>query len=251
VAKKADRRSTRTTWRQVFLDNLAEGATIRMAAQRAGVARSTAYAHRDADADFAEGWDDAYEAGTDRLEDAMRGGTRAHVRKPKVGSTGPMEWPRPKNAAPTLEQHELFLAELRSGATVTEACQAAGFGRTYAYRRRRTDDAFARAWLDVIEEGTETLERECQRRAMEGSDLLMIFLLKSRRPEVYRDRYEIQQTAGAPLTAGDLEAIRGAGARPELAEHLDALADALAEQHRGRVDAAQLPVVTIEPEEAR
>ena len=50
-------------WRGVFLENLAEGAPVRSAAQRAGVARSTVYAHRSSDTEFAEAWDDAYEAG--------------------------------------------------------------------------------------------------------------------------------------------------------------------------------------------
>lgn len=143
-----------------------------------------------------------------------------------------LAWPKPPNAPVTEEQKQRFLDALRSGASVTEAAQAAPFDRATAYKLRKHDEVFAREWFDTIEEGTETLERECARRAMDGSDLLMIFLLKARRPEVYRDRYEVHHTTGEPLTAGDLEAIRDAGRRPELAAHLDALADALAEQQQ-------------------
>jgi hypothetical protein len=69
MTSKTDRRAARTPWRHAFLDSLAEGAPVRAAAQRAGVARSTVYAHRDTDPEFAEAWDDAYMAGNDLLED--------------------------------------------------------------------------------------------------------------------------------------------------------------------------------------
>jgi hypothetical protein len=128
-------------------------------------------------------------------------------------------------------QRTRFLEELAAGGTVADACHAAGFSRQYAYERRKVDAEFGQAWVDVLEAGTEQLEREAGRRAMMGSDLLMIFLLKSRRPEVYRDRYEVTHTA-QQLTGGDLAAIRAAGGRPELSGHLDALAEALAAEHR-------------------
>lgn len=68
-----------------------------------------------------------------------------------------------------------------------EACKAAGVSRTYAYKQRREDPEFAEVWADCIERGTEILEQIAVRRAAEGSDTLMMFILKSRRPEVYRE----------------------------------------------------------------
>jgi len=38
---------------------------------------------------------------------------------------------------------------------------------------------------------------EARRRAMEGSDRLLEFLLKSLKPEVYRERYEVKQEVSA------------------------------------------------------
>ena len=85
-----------------------------------------------------------------------------------------------------------FLEALRETATVTEACRVAGIGRATAYRARQQDEAFAVAWADVEEESTETLESVAVQRARDGSDTLMIFLLKSRRPQKYRENVKIE-----------------------------------------------------------
>ena len=85
-----------------------------------------------------------------------------------------------------------FLEALRETATVTEACRVAGIGRATAYRARQQDEAFAVAWADVEEESTETLESVAVQRAVDGSDTLMIFLLKSRRPQKYRENVKIE-----------------------------------------------------------
>lgn len=52
-----------------FLKAMSEGKSITGSADAAGIARSTAYQWRDEDETFAAAWDDAIEAGTDRLED--------------------------------------------------------------------------------------------------------------------------------------------------------------------------------------
>ena len=76
------------------------------------------------------------------------------------------------------------------------------------YHYRQTDEEFGAAWDEALEEGTDRLEDEARRRAVEGceenvyyqgkiidtkrnySDTLLIFLLKGRRPEKYRERFE-------------------------------------------------------------
>jgi hypothetical protein len=83
--------------------------------------------------------------------------------------------------------------------------------------RVRRDEEFAAAWADAIEEATETLERVAVRRAMVGtdrpifnggkqvgtvrevSDTLLIFLLKARRPDVYRDNAKIEHEVTGDL----------------------------------------------------
>lgn len=70
--------------RDAFIEALGRGMTITAAAQLANLGRSTVYALRASDEAFSAMWDDALEAGTDRLEDeAFR---RAHdgVEEPLV-----------------------------------------------------------------------------------------------------------------------------------------------------------------------
>ena len=95
------------------------------------------------------------------------------------------------------KQHDwapAFLAALEDTHLVTEACKAAGIHRSTAYNRRAHDAEFARQWAEIEEASTEALERIAVRRASEGSDVLLIFLLKARRPEVYRDHHRVEHT---------------------------------------------------------
>jgi hypothetical protein len=73
VSRKPTPRATNATRspREIFIDALKTGLSIGGAAKQAGVDRSTAYRWRDDDDDFARAWDDAIEAGTDALEDAL------------------------------------------------------------------------------------------------------------------------------------------------------------------------------------
>jgi len=69
------------------------------------------------------------------------------------------------------------------------------------YLWRREDPDFAEAWDEALEEGTDLLEDEARRRAMAGSDHLLMFILKSRRPAQYRERSVHEHTgpAGGPV----------------------------------------------------
>jgi hypothetical protein len=80
-----------------------------------------------------------------------------------------------------------FLAALRNSANVRASCQAAGVAREHAYRYRKTHPGFARQWKGALEDACDVLEAEARKRASSGSDLLLIFLLKAHRPDVYRE----------------------------------------------------------------
>lgn len=58
--------------RKKFLEALAEGETVTGAARRAGTHKRRFYEVREADPDFAAAWQEAIEAGTDKLEDELR-----------------------------------------------------------------------------------------------------------------------------------------------------------------------------------
>jgi hypothetical protein len=100
-------------------------------------------------------------------------------------------------AMPTIrsdEAREKFLAALRTGLSIANAAQAAGFGRGAAYVWRKEDPLFAADWDEAIEFGTDLLEDEARRRAMAGSDALIMFMLKARRPQQYKDRASFEHT---------------------------------------------------------
>jgi len=120
---------------------------------------------------------------------------------------------------------EKFLAELKEGASVTEAAETAHIGRRTAYDYRAIDEDFASRWDDAIEARTDRLEVEGERRAMQGSDTLLMFLLRGRRRSVYGEKVEVNAQVQA-VTSAELAAARAAA--DENPEAMAALARSLA-----------------------
>jgi hypothetical protein len=102
--------------------------------------------------------------------------------KPSLKRTGWPRWARP------------LLAAIAAGNSLTAACEMAKIDRAWVYRVRRRDPEFQAAYEAAQDQSADSLEDECRRRAIAGSDLLLIFLLKALRPHVYRDNF----TAGHP-----------------------------------------------------
>ncbi len=108
------------------------------------------------------------------------------------------------------KKKELFLKTLAEVGMVTEAAKIAGISRAQLYRWKKADLTFAAAWEEALEISADVLEAEVQRRAIDGvktpvffkgkvagtvqkySDTLLIFLLKARRPERFRDNVAVQ-----------------------------------------------------------
>ena len=108
---------------------------------------------------------------------------------------------RPSKRTPAVE--ERFLAALRRGLSVGGAAAEAGVCVQTPYRWREADADFAARWHAAYEAGTDRLEDEALRRAVDGvdtpvyyggekvgdirkySDALLMFQLKGRRPEKY------------------------------------------------------------------
>lgn len=93
----------------------------------------------------------------------------------------------------TPKKGDRLLSKLAQGWSITAACKAEKIGRQTYYDWRNDDPAFAAAADVAIEAGTDLLEDEANRRAvgLNGSDTLLIFLLKARRPDKYRERHTI------------------------------------------------------------
>jgi hypothetical protein len=140
-----------------------------------------------------------------------------------------------------------FLEGLAKGLSATGAAQLAGVARHSVYRWRAADPEFAKAWDDAIEAGTDILEDEVLRRALEGTqepaismgkvvfqdgaplllrkyaDGLAQFLLRGRRREKYSDR--VQQDVKLEAT---VSALDGRSARDVVTERLAQLAERVA-----------------------
>jgi hypothetical protein len=102
-----------------------------------------------------------------------------------------------------------FLETLRRTGNVTAACGVARLPRETAYFWRSHNPEFAEAWDAALEQGLDALEDEVMRRAKDGveepvfykgavvgetkrySDTLAMFVLKSKRREVWGDRQTV------------------------------------------------------------
>lgn len=84
------------------------------------------------------------------------------------------------------------------------AAGAAGVSRDTPYKRARRSPAFAARWARAREEAIDTLEAEARRRALSGSDALLMFLLRAHRPERYRETIRIDIRREAERLASEL-----------------------------------------------
>lgn len=105
---------------------------------------------------------------------------------------------------------QAFLGAFEYAGMVSEACRMVGISRSTAYLERQRNEEFAVAWADVDEKVVDKLEAEAFRRAHDGvdkplvsagqlvttakeySDGLLMFLLKAKRPERYRERVDVK-----------------------------------------------------------
>jgi hypothetical protein len=132
-----------------------------------------------------------------------------------------------------------FLSALESGWAVRHAAKLTGHGFQRWYELRDEDEEFAADWAEAIEQGTQRLEDEALRRAVEGYDeetfdgagelirrvrrydgALLQTLLKGRRPEIYREGAAVELKTPAVFVLesafarnGDIEVV---AAKPPL-----------------------------------
>lgn len=134
------------------------------------------------------------------------------------------------------EAREVFLLALAETAHVGRAVEACGVpvqtiynwkGRASAKPRATGKvEGFSEAWEAALELGTDRLEDEAVRRGVHGtlkpvyqggkkvgdvrefSDILLIFMLKARRPERFKERFagELSGPGGGPIEHKDVAA---------------------------------------------
>jgi hypothetical protein len=113
-----------------------------------------------------------------------------------------------------------FLEGLARGWSIERSAIRANIARPTVFLWRKEDEAFARAWAEAYEAGTDALEDVVLERATAGSDTLAMFLLKARRPAKYREnqpasRVEIEFTFRRDASAFSGHTIEAAPSPPE------------------------------------
>ena len=93
------------------------------------------------------------------------------------------------------------LAVLTGGGTLEQAAAAAGASRWALRKWRNADPDFDAACKDAIEAGTDSAEdilSECAGKALQDPryQTSLIFLLKNRRPKVWRDAHDLHHVGG-------------------------------------------------------
>jgi hypothetical protein len=108
-----------------------------------------------------------------------------------------------------------FIAAFSECGNISIACNIVGIHPMSVYGWLRNDEEFNEDYNTAVDFAIATLEMEARRRAMEGSDRLLEFLLKSLKPEVYRERYEVKQEVSAdyvidisPRSNNDADTLR-------------------------------------------
>jgi hypothetical protein len=122
-------------------------------------------------------------------------------------------------------RRNLFIAHLRQSANVSRSARSAGLCVSALYRHRARTPAFAAQWDSAIAEVVDALEEAVLGRARDGtekavyyggerigkhqlySDALAMFVLKSKRPEVYARALHSGESGEAvdSLSDGDAE----------------------------------------------
>ena len=97
------------------------------------------------------------------------------------------------------EIEDKVLASIAEGNTATHAVKGTGVAYRTVYQWKQDDPEFDAKWQAAMEAGTQVLEQEAKRRAIEGSDQLLMFLLRGKRPEQYRERSEVKLETKANL----------------------------------------------------
>lgn len=124
----------------------------------------------------------------------------------------------------------IFLTALAEGYSVSAAAERCGVARKSVYTLRDEDPDFATEWAEALDRGADLLEDELRTRVVDGllkpvfhngkpcgdvrekSDVLLIFALKARRPQVYRDN--VHHTADASLASAFAQAVLQASRPP-------------------------------------
>lgn len=107
----------------------------------------------------------------------------------------------PLAAAAREARKEAVLELLAEGLNFSEAAAALGMHRHTIRKWRKADPDFAQRCVDAAKVRVETLKAEAERRALRGSDKLLMFLLCNYAPDQFSMQSKLEVSAGADLAA--------------------------------------------------
>jgi hypothetical protein len=91
------------------------------------------------------------------------------------------------------EQQQDFLLAFKTSANIHLACVQSEVNRTTVTKWLNTDPTFKQLYQDARDDAVDILEAVARKRAVAGSDQLLMFLLKALRPDMYRDKASAKQ----------------------------------------------------------
>lgn len=94
---------------------------------------------------------------------------------------------------------EKFLTHLSKTGNILASCRIANISDTHVYKQRKENPEFAARMATAIETALDSLEAVAFERAKSHSDTLLIFLLKSHRPERYRENLKVEHSGTVNL----------------------------------------------------
>jgi hypothetical protein len=102
-----------------------------------------------------------------------------------------------------------FLETYAKTGSMTGAAKAAKISLASHSRRLETDPAYRKAFEGAQEQVVDLLEAEAFRRALAGSDELLIFLLRAWEPDRYREHVVHEHSGTTTLSAIATSTARG------------------------------------------
>jgi len=112
-------------------------------------------------------------------------------------------------------QKEAFLKSLERGESIIDSAKAAGISRVTAWRWRKSK-RFKEKVLAIIDSRTQTVEDALYASALKGNIIAIIFWLKNRAKDRWKDRFEQKVEVEGELKITD--------AKKKLINELDILA---------------------------
>lgn len=119
--------------------------------------------------------------------------------------------PLPTASQRKVERKRVFVELMASGCSFTEAAEGVGVNRVTAFRWKQEDPEFAQACRTALRIGVDVLKAEAERRALKGSDKLLMFLLERYDRETFHIAQKLEHSGQVDLAAAVLAARRRTG----------------------------------------